>query len=331
MTHAPAKDTVEPSCIRKAKSAGCIALPDLKFSAKIDFVTLDGVARPAPSGLRGRCIWPASFRGGRLTVHDPVPEDLAILRATFPHASLAAVEVAVDISPRARMEESQRAAFLASVKTEICAKRQKPALHPGLSSAFRGAYEPRPQGYALRPFNHRVPGPSEQHLYGTKFDALQFKAYYKTRDNKKPLHWSQHVIRSEVRMNSPALLHHGLEHVGDLLGFAFRKELTPYFRHVSGTARASTRKRKPISPVLKVLTQKMQCYDDQHWNANGVGAFLKGGKRESYGVRFLRHQALNDRVGQALHRLQRQLSHEKFVCQTVAATDEGPVFMRPAA
>lgn len=331
MTRVPTVDIAAPSRNRTSRSAGCVLLTDLKFSAKIDFVTLDGVARPAPKGLRGSCIWPASFRGRRLTVHDPFPEDLATLSAAFPNASLAAVEVAVDISPRAKMGKAERAAFLASVKAEICAKRLNPALHQNLSSGFRGTYEPRPHGYALRPFNHRVPGPGEQHLYGTKYDALQFKAYYKIMDNRKALHWEKHVVRSEVRLNGPALLHHQLEHVGDLLGFAFRKELMPYFRHVRGTLRASARKSKPITPLLQVLITRMQRYDDEHWDAVGVGAFLRGGKRETKGVCFLRDQELNDRVGQALHRLQRSFSKVKFVCEVPATNDGNPVFMRPAA
>lgn len=313
------------------EATDCTLLRKIKFSAKIDFVTLDGVSRPGPSGLQGTCIWPASFRGRRLTVHDPVPEDLAFLHAAFPNASLAAVEVAVDMRPRAKLGKEERAAFLETVKAEICSKRLNPAFTPCLSSGFRGTYEPRAHGYALRPFNHRVPGPWEQQLHGTKYDALQFKAYFKNRDNGKPLHWERHVIRVEVRMNGLALLHHRLEHVGDLLGFAFRRELTPYFRHVRGTVRASARKRKPISPLLRVLTEKMQRYDDVHWSANGIGAFLEGGKRNSISVRFLRDQALNDRIGQALHRLQRQFSNEKFVCKFTAPNDEDPAFMRVAA
>ncbi|EKD96991.1 MAG: hypothetical protein ACD_23C01148G0001 [uncultured bacterium] len=331
MTRRPSRVTGVQTHNQSAELPVGIGLSDLKFSPKIDFVTLDGVARPAPSGLQGKCIWPRSYKGRRLTIHDPTPKDLAALQAAYPNASVAAVEVAVDVSPRAKMGEEERAAFLAFVKSEFCAKRLHPAFHQSLSSGFRGTYDPRPYGYALRPFNRRVPGPGEQHLHGTKYDALQFKVYFKIRDNSKALDWEMHVIRMEVKMQGAALLHHRLEHVGDLLGFAFRSELTPYFRHVRGTVRASARKRKPISPVLRVLTEKMQRYDDDHWDQNGIGAFLRGGKRETVGVRFLRDQALNDRIGQALHRLQRQFSNVKFVCEAAAANDESPVSMRSAA
>lgn len=303
-------------------------LDSLIFSPKIDFVTLNGVARPGPSGLKGKIVWPKSCNGKRLTIHDPTPGDLRLLHEAFPNASLTAIEVAVDMRPRAKMNKEQRNAFLAALKVEFCAKRSNPKFPEGLSSSFRGTYEPRPNGYALRPFNRRVPGPGEQHLHGSKYDAVQFKVYFKIKDNKVMLHWEQHVIRMEVRLNGPALLHHGLEHVGDLLGFRFRHELAPYFRHVRGTVRASARRSKSISPLHELLTAKLQGYDDEHWRKIGVGAFLPGGKRQSEGVRLLRDQALNDRIGQALHRLQCQCSKMKFVCAATAANDENPASMR---
>jgi len=294
--------------------APAINLSDLVFSAKIDFVSVDGLHGPTPAGLKGTCKRPCSHKGRRLTIHDPAPGDLVILQAACPNACLSEIEVSVDVAPRAKMSEEDRARYLATVKTELFAKRLTPQISAELSSGFRGSYIPRAHGFNLHPFNHRIPGPGEQHLHGTKYDGVQVKVYLKVRDNKKSLHWGKHVVRVEVRLNLPGLVHHRLERVGQLLGFQYRKELTPYFRHVRGTARTSARKRNPGSPLLQLIQKRLQQTDDAHWRDYGVGPFLRGGKRNLSPPRLLRHQELNDRIGQALHRLQQHFSPLKFVC-----------------
>lgn len=312
-------------------SISTIELDSLIFSAKIDFVTLDGVYGATPQGLDGLPKRPGKYYGRRLTLHDPTQRDLEKLHAAFPNASLAEIEVSVDVAPRAHMEKDDRSAFLAAVKTQLFARRLKPELLADLTSDFRGTYIPRPDGFSLAPFNHRIPASNEQHLHGTKYDDLQVKVYVKVRDNRKALDWRRHVVRVEVRLKSKALIHHRLEKVGDLFGYPLRKELMPHFRHVRGTIRPSARKRSPVRRLLQVLNQRQQQYDDEHWQAFGVGAFLRGGKRVDTDVAFLRDQELNGRIGQALHRLQKRLSKKKFVRDKVSRTDENSVAMRVSA
>ena len=45
----------------------------------------------------------------------------------------------------------------------------------------------------------------------------------------------------------------------------------------------------------------------------GVGAFERGGKREQPNLIFKRDTALNNRIGQALGRLERSITVKKFV------------------
>ncbi len=309
---------------------GGIGLEDLYFSAKIDFVTLEGANRPVPSGMEGRCIWPRRYGGNRMTIHDPTASDLALLSGAFPVARVVQIEVAVDIRYKAA-DAAETAQVLPVVFSELCAKRLHPCMPGELSSGFRGSYIRLASGFKLAPFNRRIPGPTESLLYNTKYDGLQTKSYLKTTDHGAQLPWTQHVVRVEVRLNPRGLARHQLERIGDLLGFAYRKQLSPYFRTFRATERTSARRAKQCSPVLKLIDARLQHGDDDLWETQGVGAFLRGGRRHSHRIRLVRDQALNDRFGQALHRLQKQLAAVKFVCDGEAPGREGPVSMRGSA
>lgn len=288
-------------------------LENLRFSAKIDYLSIDGLDRRTLPTLDGRPIWPASKGGDRLTIHDPSPTDLKLLQGMFPDDRISELEVAVDIRSGSRCDGPEQLDMLIRVKTDLVTKGLKPSFAEGTSSGFRGAYKPLKNCYVLAPFNRRVPGSQEQLLYGHRGDGAQVKVYLKGLDQKRPLPTHEHCVRMEVRLGHLGLESHGLKRISDLVGFRFRQELMPYFQHVQGTKRRKKRTHSPESALLRILFQKLNDIDTCHWNTVGVGAFERGGRREHSGKKFERDTVMNQRIGQALLRLQRGLQPEKFV------------------
>ena len=119
-------------------------------------------------------------------------------------------------------------------------------------------------------------------------------------------------MRVEARLGQLELESLGLLHTPDLLEFKFRTQLMRYFTHVNGSRRGKPRKNSR-RPLLKVIYDWKDEIDSQHWDLVGVGAFERGGKREQPNLIFKRDTALNNRIGQALGRLERSITVKKFV------------------
>lgn len=293
-----------------------ILLRDFVFSAKIDYLSISTPGRQSVPETEGRVIWPASLNGLQLTIHDPTPEDVTRLANAIPLNAITEVEVAIDVRPKGPHEDDERALLLASLKVMV-ARRLNPRL-PAQQTPFRGAYSPKRKGPA--PFNRRVPGPSEQLLYGHRHSPAQVKVYIKRADNGKALPCALHSVRLEVRLADSALAAHHLNSASDLIGFSYRKELSRYFRHVSGSVRRPAKDARPQSPLLlSTLHRAQDRFDLAHWDVLGVGAFLPGGLRSQGDKRFLRDKPLNDRIGQSLHRLQTSYAAPEFVCSGAAS------------
>ncbi|MDZ4144875.1 MAG: hypothetical protein U1D29_10145 [Burkholderiales bacterium] len=288
-------------------------LKNLRFSAKIDYLSIDGIDRRTLPGLDGKAIWPASRRGAKLTIHDPSATDLKLLQSLFPDDRMSELEVAVDIRSQPCQNDSEHLNALIWAKTDLVTKGLKPSFSEGTNSGFRGAYKPLKCGYVLAPFNRRVPGSKEQLLYGHRGDGAQVKVYLKGLDQKRQLPSHEQCVRMEVRLGLVGLQSHGLQRVSDLEGFRFRRELMPYFHHVQCTKVRRRHTRSPETALLRVLFKKLNDIDTCHWNSVGVGAFERGGRREDSGKKFERDTVMNQRIGQALLRLQRGLQPEKFV------------------
>lgn len=304
--------------------ANPMPLSQVRFSAKIDYITVDGVQKTHVGQLDGRINWPPKYNGRRLTVHDASARDIALLAKIFKNGIVAELEIAVDLKPIGFDDEREYIGAVHQLKAEYLAKRLRPNVASGLWSGFRGAYKRQPFGYSLCPFNKRVPGASEQLLYGRRDDGVQVKAYYKHMDNKRPLPWRQHTARVEVRLGRLGLSHHGIEGLDDVLGFAVRRELSPYFQTVRGACRRMRKSQTQGLPLLKVLKAKQESDDQIYWDQYGVGAFEQGGARHCDHIRLLRDLPLNDRIGQALHRLGASLAAEKFVCPDPQGIKEKP-------
>lgn len=304
------------------------ALSAYRFSAGIDYVKFKGLQKQTLPPLDGKAIWPHSAPG-KLTVHDATAADVVQLAKIFPGAFIDELEVRVDIRTAKQLTAEQQHVALTAFTTEFVVKGLKPVFIDGTNSGFRGAYEPSLK--KTIPYNRRVPGPDAQLLMGHRNDGVQVKSYYKQFDQGKSLSVAQHCIRVEVRMGMVGLDHHGLSTIEDILGFKFRKALMPYFTHVSGSRRRKVRKSRR-SRLLELLHSKQGEFDLPHWERIGVGAFLPGGERQKPDLVFKRDTELNNRIGQALGRLERTFSDEKFVRFLIFPNTRRAVSMRlPAA
>ncbi len=288
-------------------------LEQFRFSAKVDYLSLKGLTKQPLPDLDGKAKWPKSTPG-KLTVQDCSATDVHKLAVLFPTTLLDELEVCVDVRTAQNLPHDLQEQKLQSFKSEFVAKRLKPTFIEGTNGGFRGAYDP--QQKQPFPFNRRVPKAGEQLLYGHRNDGAQVKCYYKKTDNGRDLQRQDHSIRLEVRLGQLGLDQHGVLNLTDLTLFKFRKQLMPYFTHVHGSRHRRVRQAK-TKPLLAVLHGKQDQIDQSHWETVGVGSFQRGGKRETAALVLKRDIGLNDRIGQALGRLEKSFSVQKFVREQV--------------
>lgn len=79
------------------------------------------------------------------------------------------------------------------------------------------------------------------------------------------------------------------------------------------------------------ILAKQHEIDEEHWHKVGVGAFLKGGNREHRSVRLTRNKPVNNRIGQALMRMELQFRKTKFPPLTQLGMDDYLNLVRPCA
>jgi len=284
-------------------------LTRFKFSAAIDYVSLRGIEKEALPQLDGKAQWPKSHHG-RLTIHDPTAGDIGAVSDAFPCCVIEELEVCVDVFTAQRLPSGEQDQLLQSFKTECVSKQLLPKFSSGMNSGFRGAYDPvldKTGG-----FNHRVPDAREQLLYGHRADPVQVKCYYKRTDRRRSLAVADHCIRIEVRIGPVGLGHHGLTKASDLIGFKFRKELMGYFNHTCGSRLPRIHEGRR-STLLSLMYEWSDKQAHLHWSETGVGMHVQGGKRYQFGLLYKRNTKLNNRIGQALGRLEQSLSEKKFV------------------
>jgi hypothetical protein len=296
---------------RTLRDFGDLKPDDFLLSAKIDFVTIRTTEKVRLPALEGTAIWPKNLNGTVLTVHDATAGDVHALQAFFGSAPLMELEVAVDFRPRPFIPTVDRVPLLQAVFLRQFACELEPSKGEGMVNQFRAFYRRLGPVGINGPFNLRLPLSSDQLLYGGRDDPAQVKCYLKGIDQGKALAASDIVARVEVRLSDALPLHH-LGCLEDLLGFKFRKSLAPYFRMVSGTKR---HKRTKITGDLRTLMHDLlDRQDNGLWQQTGVGNFVQNGKGRADRVRLIRNCVINDRIGQALHRLEKQFGRNKSVC-----------------
>lgn len=297
-----------------------IDLSMLLFSAKIDYVTLQTSGKSKLPALSGKACWSPRLHYKALSIHDPTPADLIALKSALGPAIVLELEVAVDIRARPRVGLDDRLPLLRKIMTQVFAMRLDPSRAKGIRNEFRAFYRRLNSGYIVRPFNMRPPKPSDQLLYGGRSDDCQVKCYLKVIDQGKALKSKDHAARVEVRLSGQGLSLRGIQVLDDLGGFKFRKILMPFFSHIEGTER-----RKRLGKLSTEMRKGINAYrnkgDRELWSESGVGAFKNGGKGDASNVRLVRDAKINDRIGQALHRLEQQYAQMKFVCFEAKACD----------
>jgi len=295
-------------------SSDRVPLKDLRFTAKIDYITIETPGRCELPHLNGLAKWPRSEHGRRLTVHDATATDVASLSKVLGSAKLLELEIAVDVKPSKHLPPDQRKQLLEAVMVDLFARKLDPSDGKAMKCQFRAFYRRLPVHYAIGPYNRRLPQPTDQQLHGGRDDAAQVKSYLKQRDQSRALPQDKHVARVEVRLSGDGLHGLGLMSLADLLDFRFRKSLMPYFRHVSGVRRPRRMGPKGNAEMLALFAPILRRNDQFAWEQAGVGAFLPGGAAEDRPVRFRRDSDTNDRIGQALTRLEKQFSAAKSGC-----------------
>jgi hypothetical protein len=288
---------------------------------KVDLATFRTEGHLKLPALDGLAHWSRKKHYKQFTLHDPSPEDIAAVSQAAGPLPLTELEVAVDIRPDLSVDEDDRWNVVQDVMIEMFGRRLDPRGGKLMLSTFRAVY--RPAWGAIGPFNRRLPLGADQQIRGHRSEAVQVKAYLKHRDQGKLLPKSQRVARVEVRMVTKALAAHGLYDVYDLNGFAYRKMLTPYFRHMSGVRPLVNTMGTPMGAVLCLANDKR---NQVHWAAVGAGAFLNGGRRDHLNVKFKPDIPINDRFGQALHRLETRARAQQFVCKTLYLGNETVAF-----
>ncbi|MCB2029189.1 MAG: hypothetical protein KDH18_11205, partial [Rhodoferax sp.] len=139
-------------------------LGSVRFTGKIDYVTVQTAGRTALPSLKGRAVWPKSHGGRRLTIHDAVRGDVDAIVATLGNLRLVEFEIAIDVRPAPHVPESCRRQLLEQVMVDIFARGLDPSAGQGMSSAFRAFYRRLDKGYVVQPFNIALPRPTDQQL-----------------------------------------------------------------------------------------------------------------------------------------------------------------------
>jgi hypothetical protein len=282
----------------------------LNVSAKIDYVTFrtEGLCKLPP--LEGKSKWGVSAHYKTLSVHDVSPGDISKLIEIVGDLELLEVEVAVDFSPLKRIREDQAERMLNAVMTHLFGAQLHPKRGGPLINNFRAVYDfSAPK--KTRPFNFKLPSPTDQQLHGARNDPIQVKAYKKIKDQGVDLAKEECSARVEVRMSGEVLRHFGLNCLSDLTSFKFRRQLTPYLRFVSGVRTRQIHRKSCNLMDLHAAVRAERAMDK--WEQAGVGAILDGNCEPPKHLRLLRNMVANDKVGQALTRLEQRFAKNSCV------------------
>lgn len=284
----------------------------LTFSAKIDYLKIETLGKITLPPLEGKARWSRKEHYKSLTIHDATPCDVEALIACMGDVKILEIEVAVDVRPRPGAAD--KGALIERFMIDVTAMKLNPCEKTGIHKPFRVFYRHLGASGRVGPFNRRLPMPTDQQLHGGRYDASQVKAYYKRTDMGQDLESDDHVARTEVRLQTSALRDRGLENLTDLFTFAFRKELRPFFTHMRGVRRRKSSLRERKLGLYGIPLDQSAAKDDaREFRKLGVGAYLKGGTRESANVVFLRDREINNRIGQALMRLEKSFAENGFV------------------
>jgi hypothetical protein len=297
-THAPTPNTAQRKRFAQAK--------DVTLKAHVDFVTVETPCRITLPRFDGKLKWPKAECSACFTLHDPSERDLVVLAREFGDLRIAEIEVFVDFKPRPSLRGTAGSKVIETIMVDVFASCLAPSRAAGVSERFRAYYRHIEEGRGkVHPFNFKLPLPTDQQLNGGRCDGVQVKAYYKRTDNHRRLDERQHVARLEVAFRGLGPANNDLATCKELLGFRFRKQLMPLFRHVRA---ASVRRPKRAHPALNAVYDHVDREHANRFARMGCGPFVVGGDVNPEKVRLLRHTEVNNRIGQALLRLEQRIA-----------------------
>jgi hypothetical protein len=301
------------------------ALPssDLKFSAKIDYVTVSnwGIKIPLPE-LDGKHFWVRN-KGSDwcLTIHDPSLADVQTVHEIYENPGVEELEISIDLTPKVGFGPLTRKKLLISTFDAVAA-RFRPEDEALWSYGARGAVAGR--GKPIEPLERRMANLGEELVYGHRGGYMQAKLYFKTRDQDMDLPESRYSVRMEIRLRKGACMDEriAINKLYDLIGYSFRAQFTKHFRLIE----------KPEVRKLRGLTAKefnrRTKRMERAWRTAGVAKFaipldfppdtLIGSKQAiarrqkaqlpAAEYKLKRDQVANSKIGAALMNLQRRFS-----------------------
>lgn len=299
-----------------------LPVDELRFRAKLDYVTVTngGIKVPLPE-LKGSPEWTRPVRGlpdWHLTIHDPTPADLRAVTEAYENPMLMAMEVAVDLAPKARHEPAEHARVLATVFAAVAARfrpEDKALWDYGQRGAVSGP------GKKPEPLERRFARPNEEVVYGHRGDFMQAKLYLKTLDHGALLPLHEQAVRMEITLRRWACMEFGLSNLSDLFGYPYRAKLATQFRIID----------RPEVRMVRGMTEKELAKRTKRmnraWQTAGVGKFAVGEAPRADALetdiarvrareraqlpadqfKLLRDQQANAKIGAALMGLQRRM------------------------
>lgn len=246
-----------------------LPISELRFVAKLDYIKfllpkgrrllfhLDG--RVSPSKPAGEGL-------NQFTIHDVTPADVRTLIERCGNARLVAVEVAVDMHPKAVLPPAERLALLHRTFMAAAA-RFRPEDATPYGHMERGALSSERQ--KPLPLERRFATPAETVIYGGRNSPMNSKLYLKVLDHGIDLPMAEWFVRTELTLERYALAEEAinLKTLSDLVGFRFRKAFSSSFRIIQ---EPRVRKIRGLTPEdHKKMTRRM----DRAWRTAGVGKF----------------------------------------------------------
>ena len=299
-----------------------LVVDDLLFRAKLDYVkfTNGGIKIRLPA-LSGSHEWTRRIRSSpdwELTIHDPTAADLRIIAREYENPKIMALEVAVDLAPKAVLDEATHRLQLEAQYLAVAA-RFRPEDKALWDYGQRGAVNaPRMKP---QPLERRFARPDEEVLYGHRGGFMQSKLYLKTLDQGAILPQSEQRVRMEITLRRWACVQFGLNEARDLFGYPYRAKFTTNFRIVD---RPEVRAVRGLSDrdFEKRTTRMLRA-----WKTAGVGKFAVGdlprddvldhavakiktrarAQLPADQYRLVRDQQANAKIGAALTGLQRRM------------------------
>lgn len=294
-------------------------LSQIEVRSSIDFIRISTPGwQKLPPTILGRPAWGVAAHYRELTIHDLDAHDIPLLAAAFPHAGILGLEVTLDLVPAAPCSPAGRLRLLEDCFAQV-ARRLHPYGAPRMRRAKTAGYVP--EIGKLRPFNHRTPNPNESLYYGFRNDQpVQVKVYCKKRDNGVALPERQWSVRIETTLKAAMCAEFGLHGLGDVLDFPYRKVFMPYFRMMRGPVASGRRTERAVLKIVNARrSSALQADANAGWASTGVQ-----GARTLPDVRFLRDPTINQRLGQALQRLEERFSRREIVLKRMELDDATP-------